>query len=205
MIVIHLARKPLAETSVARNTLKYGTGALNIDTSRIGNRKNVPASPSRALGVSLTGSLNGSLRNETGTEGGGRWPANIVLEHHPGCVRVGLKNVKATWECVPGCPARELDVQSGVITSGVPAYEGESNTGFLRGVSGPHNQYGDSGGVSRFFKQVQVYPDYRRASGRSVCSTCGKLFFDHPKDHYLLGYGDIPYLNVLCTGERVKL
>jgi len=34
----------------------------------------------------------------------------------------------------------------------VPAYEGESTTGFLRGRSGPSNQHGDSGSVARFFQ-----------------------------------------------------
>jgi site-specific DNA-methyltransferase (adenine-specific) len=37
----------------------------------------------------------------------------------------------------------------------VPAYEGESVTGFLRGQSGPSNQHGDSGGASRFFPQFE--------------------------------------------------
>lgn len=34
---IVMARKPLAESTVAKNVLKYGTGALNIDGSRIGD------------------------------------------------------------------------------------------------------------------------------------------------------------------------
>jgi hypothetical protein len=36
MRVITVARKPLSETNVARNVLKHGTGALNIDAARIG-------------------------------------------------------------------------------------------------------------------------------------------------------------------------
>ena len=40
----------------------------------------------------------------------------------------------------------------------VPAYEGESHTGFLRGQSGPSNQHGDSGGASRFFQTFE--PEY---------------------------------------------
>lgn len=35
---IVLARKPLSEKTVAKNVLKWGTGALNIDSSRIGPR-----------------------------------------------------------------------------------------------------------------------------------------------------------------------
>lgn len=64
------------------------------------------------------------------------------------------------WECAPECPSNMLNQQSGVTTSGamkneVPAYEGESNTGFLRGRSGPSNQHGDSGGASRFFQTFE--------------------------------------------------
>jgi hypothetical protein len=32
-----MARKPLAEKTVAENVLKYGTGGINIDESRVGN------------------------------------------------------------------------------------------------------------------------------------------------------------------------
>ena len=34
MRVIHVLRKPLSESTVAANTLKHGTGGLNIDASR---------------------------------------------------------------------------------------------------------------------------------------------------------------------------
>jgi DNA modification methylase len=47
-----------------------------------------------------------------------------------------------------------LDEQSGILSSGamkhsIEAYDGESNTSFLRGRSSPENQHGDSGGCSR--------------------------------------------------------
>jgi len=65
-----------------------------------------------------------------------------------------------TFECAPGCPIAALDEQSGVTSSGamkreVGSYDGESNTQFLRGRSGPSNQHGDTGGASRFFPQFQ--------------------------------------------------
>jgi site-specific DNA-methyltransferase (adenine-specific) len=49
-----------------------------------------------------------------------------------------------------------LDEQSGITKSGKvktdkEAYEGTSNTGFLRGKSTSQNQHGDTGGASRFF------------------------------------------------------
>jgi site-specific DNA-methyltransferase (adenine-specific) len=68
-----------------------------------------------------------------------RWPANLVLDD---------------------VAAAMLDAQSGITTSGamrreVDAYEGQSNTSFLRGRSGPSNQHGDTGGASRFFAIFQ--------------------------------------------------
>lgn len=40
---------------------------------------------------------------------------------------------------------------SGAMKRDVEAYDGESQTGFLRGRSGPANQHGDSGSAARFF------------------------------------------------------
>lgn len=44
-----------------------------------------------------------------------------------------------------------------------------------------------------------------RACGECVCEKCGNTFFDHPIDWRVISYGDMPFLNVLCNGERVKL
>jgi len=35
LLAITIARKPLSETSVARNVLRWGTGAINIDGCRL--------------------------------------------------------------------------------------------------------------------------------------------------------------------------
>jgi site-specific DNA-methyltransferase (adenine-specific) len=93
---IILARKPLAGTVVA-NVLEWGTGCLNIAACRIGSTKQVPG------GVSCTDSevCYGAYGQETGEESGhnpniGRWPANLVLSHHPECVCRGMKRVKGS-------------------------------------------------------------------------------------------------------------
>ncbi len=93
-----VVRKPLAEKSVAANVLKYGTGALNIDACRIGTE-----------GEALQGStVRNDIRGGHFAAGhrahpdlpafeqaaGGRWPANVVLSHHPICARVGERIVK---------------------------------------------------------------------------------------------------------------
>lgn len=73
-----LARKRLSETSIAANVLKWGTGALNIDDSRIGSRADKPQrqrqKPAKATcygDIHLLGDKVYSL---------GRWPANFIVE-----------------------------------------------------------------------------------------------------------------------------
>lgn len=76
---IIVARKPLSGT-LGTNLKRHGVGAMNIDATR-------------------TDSAAGT----------GRWPANVVLSHAPGC----------TEElCLPGCSVDELDVVAGIRTSG---------------------------------------------------------------------------------------
>ena len=67
----------------------------------------------------------------------------------------GLETVEA-WECSPECPVRLLDEQSGVTTSsggkiGGGIAFGKNNQETTKGNPG----LGDTGGASRFFKQVQ--------------------------------------------------
>jgi len=136
MIVITVARKPLAAPTVAANVLKYGTGALNIDACRISTGGNEQLA--------------------------GRWPANLVLQHFPGCRSVaagGLETIPA-WSCEPGCPVTDLDAQSGITTSTGGQFSGGNAFGQDSGWN-KTNVYrkeierpDDTGGASRFFKQV---------------------------------------------------
>lgn len=43
------------------------------------------------------------------------------------------------------------------------------------------------------------------ADSNCECSQCGLLYSEHPLDWTQIGHGDVPFLNVLCDGERVKL
>lgn len=91
---IILARKPLSGT-VAANVLRHGTGGLNIEGCRVGTTKDVPASP-KVVGASThTVSMPGGSMEDSGFDPNvGRWPANVVLSHHPECVELGTKQVK---------------------------------------------------------------------------------------------------------------
>jgi site-specific DNA-methyltransferase (adenine-specific) len=86
---IILARKPLRGT-VEDTVTSYGTGALNIDETRVGQSKNVPASPSNTHSNVYGKFGTGEGRLATGFDPDvGRWPANLLLTHHPDCVHTG--------------------------------------------------------------------------------------------------------------------
>ena len=77
---IVMARKPLAEKTVAANVLEWGTGGLNIDECRIGSdggcRSSTPFNG--VLNYSNTFGPNLNSQRSPKVEGLGRWPANLV-------------------------------------------------------------------------------------------------------------------------------
>ena len=92
MKAIHVLRKPCSESTVAANVLAHGTGALNIDGCRIGSestrRVSNAGTNGDGWGMGTAFHVNGNPL--------GRWPANVLFTHAPGCVRVGSQKVKAT-------------------------------------------------------------------------------------------------------------
>lgn len=102
---IILARKPCSEKTVAANVLKWGTGAINIDGSRIktsGEEIHVPQSdPSKRQSRKTLGQdycISGSdieamqAAQRASIEKAntmGRWPANVVFSHSDDCKLVG--------------------------------------------------------------------------------------------------------------------
>jgi len=136
---IIVARKPL-EGTVANNVLTHGTGALNIDGSRIGHNEPIKIMKAQNQESKGFGQSRSIGRSEETTElsAKGRWPANIILDEHT----AGL-----------------LDEQSGVSKSPATYVR---NKGTLEGervayanigesVGAESLNYGDSGGASRFF------------------------------------------------------
>jgi site-specific DNA-methyltransferase (adenine-specific) len=92
---IVVARAPFPGT-VAANVLKHGTGALNIDACRVATTDDVTT---HSRGVGYDGPAFGHMnplptRKQPGQEVG-RWPANLILTHAPGCELVGERKVKA--------------------------------------------------------------------------------------------------------------
>jgi site-specific DNA-methyltransferase (adenine-specific) len=81
---IIMGRKPLAEKTVAANVLKYGTGAMNIDGTRIAGKwttwqaqsgKSMPANTGGKVAYSPSGYVSEQHPQ-------GRWPANVMLDEY---------------------------------------------------------------------------------------------------------------------------
>lgn len=134
---IILARKPLTGT-VAGNVLEWGTGALNIDASRVGTEGGTAAVNFGETRGGMYGGGKGKPTNGIEQLGKGRWPANVLLDPEA---------------------AAAMDEQSGVQKDGVAVRRNRNGANanpngiysdHVRGPA-PDQTYGSGGGASRFF------------------------------------------------------
>lgn len=78
-----LVRKPLSESSIARNVLQWGTGALNIDATRFGLGAPEWVGPNEGSTTRPGNAFRGHVFGDGDREGlngghpGGRWPGNL--------------------------------------------------------------------------------------------------------------------------------
>lgn len=135
-----LCRKPLEENTVASNVLKYGTGGINIDGSRVVYAKGESAeSIDRGLvkqgaEISLNSYSGGNFKNNPSPIG--RFPANLI---HDG-----------SDEVVSGFPTSST---TGARTEQSRANSKIGSPMVGMGTGGPKtSEYTDSGSASRFFK-----------------------------------------------------
>jgi len=94
---VYVCRAPRGDMTFAELAVQYGTGALNIDGSRIMGAKTVPSSPRQERDGSsgIYGRFGPDSEKNSGSDPGvGRWPANLVLTHHKACVKVGEYETK---------------------------------------------------------------------------------------------------------------
>ena len=73
---IVVARKPLVGT-VAANVQQHGTGALNIDGTRVGSGGHLSWSAPRNMGYHGGSGTDGAIATEATA---GRWPANVITD-----------------------------------------------------------------------------------------------------------------------------
>ena len=134
---IVLARKPLAEKTVAKNVLAHGTGAINVDACRIGTEAIESGRAGRS--TYTTESMQGPIApTAPRPPSSGRWPANVLLDQHAAAV---------------------LDEQSGYMKDGVTvnrnrdpeAVKQAAIYGTYKNGDRPDITYGGGGGASRFF------------------------------------------------------
>ena len=134
---ICLARKPLSESTIAKNVLKHGTGGLNIDGTRIDSNGEKLARPFNEANNEILGTY---AKFGNPVEPAGRFPSNVILDEDA---------------------AQVLDGQSGVSKSnarpptGKPKYTGSNQDSFAMKASSTLDTtirgHEDSGGASRFF------------------------------------------------------
>jgi site-specific DNA-methyltransferase (adenine-specific) len=88
-------QKPIAERTIAANVLTHGTGGLNIDACRVASgedtRRNSAGGENGMLGTS-TFRIRERYADEQPMHAG-RFPANLVLSHAPGCREVGTREI----------------------------------------------------------------------------------------------------------------
>ena len=162
---VWLYRKPLEKSTVRDQVLATGTGAINIDACRVAADMSEFLSPGTGgprSGVgthfSWKGEFGGDKANPPNPKG--RWPANLMLMHAPGCENKEIKQVEA-WECTQDCPALLLDTQSGdrrsTLTGKADPATSHENPGDNHGKSlfggGNSRVYADKGGAARFYQQ----------------------------------------------------
>lgn len=133
-----LARKPLGQT-VAANVLQHGTGALNIDASRIENGEYDPSKVQRsqtaADGDTVT--LNVPGHEQPTYNAKGRWPANVIHD--------GSEEVTGAFPETTTNPKTQA------------GYETKESAGFSPFSKDSGSLYaGDSGSAARFFYSAKA-------------------------------------------------
>lgn len=160
---IVVARKPLSGT-VAQNVLTHGTGALNVDATRIGTTDSLGGGANKGMTAETRhegfarpwmrddeareAAAARSRENTARAESMGRWPANVVLD---------------------GPMAAALDEQSGTSESRIGKPRGAAS-GDGWGMTATGVEYADSGGASRFFYTTKATSAERPFYWRLPCN-----------------------------------
>ena len=135
---ICMARKPLSEKTVAENCLKWGTGGIDIDGSRVGTETITQRLATVEGGKAIGGKGVGIKQKATGeiTQTIGRFPANLIHD-----------NSEEVRECFP-------EQKSGAKKANQEMYNHDDKE-FVATLGASVNEYqASSGNASRFFKSI---------------------------------------------------
>ena len=137
---ICMARKPLSEKTVALNVLKWGTGGIDIDGSRVGTEDT-----RQKTGGAIEGSGWGTKGGAIAGSELGRFPANLIHD-----------NSEEVRECFP-------ESKGGAYPKLTKDFTGKSNITFRGSEEREERiELDNQGNASRFFKSIeQVNGDYR--------------------------------------------
>lgn len=147
---IVVAMKPIEGTFI-ENAKQWGVAGFNIDDSRIELQK---SGEDKRLGGNGSWKTDKAAKTVYGDYAGenisssprGRWPANLILSHHPECNEL---------TCHIDCPISIMNKQSGELKSGSNCIRGKEGKFLEHGGLGKKGDvqvtYGDRGGASRFF------------------------------------------------------
>jgi len=160
---ICMARKPLSEKTVAENVLKYGTGGINIDESRVeaydgtttARKPSEVKDTQTAFGRGYEMGGNGSSI--------GRFPANLIHD-----------NSEEVRECFPETKSGGADgVRIAKKQDGNFLVALNKEKRITQGGLAP-----SSGNASRFFKSILYYPKASKSERNKGCE--GLVKNNHP-------------------------
>jgi site-specific DNA-methyltransferase (adenine-specific) len=197
---IVLARKPLIGT-VAENVLTHGTGALNIDASRIGTDNRLQSS--RGENASKNSIYELGMGSAAAAKVIGRWPANILLDEEAAAL---------------------LDEQSGERPTGeLKPHTQKDTERIYEGGWGNYSKFAreaTSGGASRFFYVAKAgraernaglegFAAIRRATSygsmrNPQCNVCGTraINWEKRKGMPSCGHDDWSYVEQTADGKH---
>lgn len=157
---ILLARKPMTEKNVATNVLKYGTGALNIDATRISTEgeiihtpKSDPAKRKGVVGSDLGFSKGTKDKMAAAQKASvaranelGRWPANVLLQ----CICDDPQPLPEKTRKRRGEPSQErrYDKKGATNLAAKPGTRREGG-GFIHGLDCPAGMLDAQSGISK--------------------------------------------------------
>lgn len=146
-----LCRKPLSEKSVAENCLKWGTGGINIDESRVDYNGEVPNVGGRANHTRGDGYGFKELGDKIEANTQGRFPANLIHDNSEE-VRGCFPETGSSKYQVGGTPRK---------TDGFVCTSPDRSSAVMN--------YGDSGNASRFFKSIIYQAKASKAERNMGC------------------------------------
>jgi DNA modification methylase len=154
---ICMARKPLSEKTVAENVLKYGTGGINIDESRVGTtgaRNN--GNSQGTVGSNSIGVYGKAIKQDYNM---GRFPANLIHD-----------NSEEVKDCFPETSGKVGMTKHGSGSNSIYGkYERTEQSLNNDGIC-------DSGNASRFFKSII----YTAKADKTERSEYSKVKNNHP-------------------------